>query len=212
MFKNYKHIIWDWNGTLFDDVELCVDIINRILVKRNLNSLSLNEYRDIFTFPVKDYYAKAGFDFNKYSFEEVGAEWVEQYESRRLESSLHSGAEELLSQISNSGLEQSILSAYSHHTLEEFVEHFGLKKYFSHLSGLNHIYATSKVELGKNLISTIGLSGGEVLLIGDTVHDFEVSREIGADCLLVASGHQSKERLSECGVTVLDSLEDISSF
>ena len=117
----------------------------------------------------------------------------------------------LLTQISNSGLEQSILSAYSHHTLEEIVDHFGLKKYFSHLAGLDHIYATSKVELGKDLINRIGVSGREVLLIGDTVHDFEVSREIGADCILVAGGHQNKKRLSECGVTVLDSLDEILS-
>ena len=26
-------ILWDWNGTLLDDVELCVDALNRLLEK-----------------------------------------------------------------------------------------------------------------------------------------------------------------------------------
>ena len=49
----YKHIIWDWNGTLLDDRWLCVEGINQALVKRDLNPITENKYRENFTFPVK---------------------------------------------------------------------------------------------------------------------------------------------------------------
>ncbi len=55
----------------------------------------------------------------------------------------------------------------------------------------------------------LGNGKGETLLIGDTIHDFEVAREIGADCLLIANGHQSKGRLLTCGVPVLNSLTEL---
>jgi len=29
----YKYIIWDWNGTLFDDVKISVDTMNIMLEK-----------------------------------------------------------------------------------------------------------------------------------------------------------------------------------
>ena len=60
----YKHIIWDWNGTLLNDRWVCVNGINNCLKKRGLSSISEETYKSIFTFPVKDYYKKLGFDFN----------------------------------------------------------------------------------------------------------------------------------------------------
>jgi phosphoglycolate phosphatase len=209
MSNVYKHIVWDWNGTLFNDIELCVNIINSVLTRRNLKALSIAEYRDIFTFPVQNYYAKAGLDFTKYSFSELGKEWMDEYHERRLESKLFDKAEEILRKIYDQGIEQSILSAYKQDTLLELVNHFNLRQYFTHLTGLDHIYATSKVDLGKELMEKLNHEKGEVLLIGDTVHDFDVSQEIGADCVLIAEGHQSKERLLECGVNVYDNFDEL---
>jgi len=202
----YKHIIWDWNGTLFNDVELCVKLINSVLTKRDLPALSVEQYRSIFTFPVKDYYALAGLDFTKYSFEELGKEWMDEYQERRFEVGLHSNAEEVLNKIHSNGIEQSILSAYKHDTLLELITHFNLNRFFTHLTGLDHIYATSKLELGKDLMKKLNHLNSNVLLIGDTVHDFEVAQAMKIGCILIAEGHQSKEKLLPCGVDVYDSL------
>ncbi len=209
MIKNYKHIIWDWNGTLFNDVELCVNIMNGLLRKRNINQLTIDDYKNIFTFPVSDYYAKVGFDFSVESFEKVGKEWMDEYEARKSESTLHPGARDILEKISKLGKGQSILSAYSQHTLVEIVEHYNLTPYFSHLVGLDHIYATSKVELGLNLIRRLELKEEEAVLIGDTVHDYDVAKEIGADCILIANGHQCRNTLLKCGTKVLNDINEI---
>ncbi|MDP3147977.1 MAG: HAD hydrolase-like protein [Ignavibacteria bacterium] len=209
MISNYKHIIWDWNGTLFNDVEVCVSIVNSLLSKRNLPILSHEKYKDIFTFPVKDYYVTAGFDFEKESFEIIGKEWIDEYELRKHECGLSNSALPVLEKISSMNIEQSILSAYSQHTLVEVVEHCGVKKYFSHLVGLDNIYASSKVKLGKELMKKLELKNGEAILIGDTTHDFDVATEIGADCILLASGHQNRKNLERCGVPVFDSIKEL---
>ncbi|MFO7447818.1 MAG: HAD hydrolase-like protein [Ignavibacteriaceae bacterium] len=206
MLTKYKHVIWDWNGTLLDDVTLCVNIINNILSKRELKALSHNEYREIFTFPVLDYYMKAGLDLDKYPFEALGTEWMGEYEKEKSNVCLFEGAEEILSYVKQTGREQSILSAYPHITLVEIVSMLGLESYFTNISGLDHIYATSKIDIGKQLVKKIGLKGSEMVFVGDTVHDYEVACEMGADCILIANGHQSKERLITCRVPVFDSL------
>ena len=52
-----KRIVWDWNGTLLNDVNLCFECINRLLVSKNLDPLiNLSAYRDIFEFPIQNYY------------------------------------------------------------------------------------------------------------------------------------------------------------
>lgn len=209
MFEKYKHIIWDWNGTILNDVDLCVELINNLLSARNLNTIAKPEYKNIFTIPVRDYYKKLGFDFDTESFEIVGREWMDQYESRKFECGLYKGIIEVLDKINALGIGQSILSAYSQHTLEELVGHFGLTKYFTHIVGLDNIYAAGKMHLGRDLIKRLGNGKGETLLIGDTLHDLEVGLEIGADCVLVADGHQSFERLSGNGAVVIRSINEL---
>jgi phosphoglycolate phosphatase len=69
--KQIEHIIWDWNGTILDDFQLCVEIINGMLIKRNMPTITKDEYSDIFDFPVKKYYKRIGFEFHKDSFESL---------------------------------------------------------------------------------------------------------------------------------------------
>ena len=74
-----KTIIWDWNGTLLDDLELSLDSVNVLLEERNLPKLTVERYKDIFGFPVVNYYVKAGFDFEKEAFEIPAKKYVKLY-------------------------------------------------------------------------------------------------------------------------------------
>ena len=199
MIKKYKHIIWDWNGTILDDVSLSIDLVNELLAEENLHTLTTEEYRSYFTIPVKNYYEAVGFDFSKESFEVVGKRWMDEYERRKFSCDLYPDVEEVINKINKSGIEQSILSAYSQHTLEQMIEYYNLTKYFTHIVGLDNIYAASKVEQGIDLMNKLGYDKGEVLFVGDTLHDYEVACEIGADCVLITSGHQSKEKFLDNG-------------
>ncbi len=206
MFKRYKHIIWDWNGTLFNDVELCHNIINNLLKRNELEEISLSRYKEIFDFPVKEYYKKAGLDFNKTSFEILGKEFIDEYEERKFESSIFDEVKSMLQTVTKLGLTQSLLSAYHYDSLVKIINHFGISNYFIGLNGLDNIYAAGKVDLGRKWINELRFNKEEIILIGDTIHDFEVAGEIGIDCILIASGHQSRKRLLKCGVPVLDNL------
>lgn len=206
LINQYKHILWDWNGTLFNDVYLCIDIINKILLEKNLETLSIEKYKQIFTFPVKDYYALAGFDFAKYPFELLGKEWMDEYEKRKYECGLHKNVIKVLNIFSDLHIKQSILSAYSQKTLLQLVNYFNLIDFFSNIMGLDNIYATSKLEIGRRLLKKLNNEKNEILLIGDTTHDYDVACKLGIDCILISNGHQTKERLKACNVPVFESI------
>ncbi len=212
MYKKIKHIIWDWNGTLFDDRELCVEIINNLLEEEGLKYISTKEYTNIFTFPVKAYYEKAGFNFDIHSFEELGQKWMNQYEQRKRECGLFPQVKEILEYFHDKKIRQSILSAYSIHNLETMLNEFGIRNYFSYVKGLDNIYAASKLDLGRNLISKISLGENSILLIGDTLHDFEVAEKIKTGCILVSNGHQSREKLITSGVNVIENLIELKGY
>ncbi len=203
--KGVNTIIWDWNGIIINDVELCVDVGNNLFKRKKIPTLTVEKYKSIFTIPVKDYYIAAGFDFKKESFEKIGKEWMEEYEERKYECNLHQGVFELMKKLKNIGIEQSILSAYNQKSLNEMVKYFNIEKFLSFIIGLDNIYAASKLQLGLNLIEKIKKKHNNILMIGDTIHDFEVAKSMGIDCILFTGGHQNKEKLQSCGVPVFDS-------
>ncbi len=208
--KKYQHIIWDWNGTLFDDASLCVEILNRSLARRGMAAINVEQYQAEFGFPVKDYYEKLGFDFSRVSFDEVAKEFIEEYNEKRFECQLRADALGVLQSCLEAGLGQSILSAYQQDMLEEIVEYFGVRNFFEKLFGLNDYYANCKVAHGRELMKELDVAPELVLMVGDTIHDFEVASEVGCDCVLIPSGHQSRERLFTCGVSVMDSLKEVA--
>lgn len=205
----YNHIIWDWNGTLLDDVELCVGIINTVLVKRKLSTVTLEYYRDIFSFPIIAYYEKLGFDFTQESFESIGTEFITEYEKKRNQCALMPDAHNTLLHISQLGLTQSILSASKQDYLLDAVGGYGLDAIFLEINGLNNHYASSKVDIGRDFVARNKLDPSTILLIGDTTHDADVAAAIGADCCLISNGHQSHKRLAACGAPIVCSLSEL---
>jgi len=201
----YKHIIWDWNGTLFDDAWLCVEVMNGLLRRRGMSLIDSDIYQTLFDFPVIDYYRKIGFDLSTEPFEAISTEFITAYEARRSECGLRSGVIEVLKRNQHKGFDQSILSAAKQEFLYQAVDEFGIADFFSHVNGVDDHHAFGKVELGKSWAATLDLDLGDLVLIGDTVHDYEVAGEIGVDCYLVPGGHQSRERLTASGAKVLPS-------
>lgn len=207
-----KRIIWDWNGTLLDDVEIVIAAMNVLLKKRNLALLDYKTYKDIFTFPVQDYYAHLGFDFGTEAFKALATEYIAELNSNKYCFKLYTGTKKILGEIRIKGITQSILSASQEEELFDIVRSLGIGSYFEKIAGLNNYYAKSKVDKGKELLAELRLEPQEVLLVGDTIHDYEVSQAIGCDCLLVANGHQSYKRLEILEVDIVNSLSDVIKF
>jgi phosphoglycolate phosphatase len=174
-----------------------------------LPKIDSKKYREIFDFPVIKYYSKLGFDFSKESFEKLTVEFISEYYQRFNECKLFDKTEEVLKKIRNRGISQSILSASKEDVLIEKIKYYGIDKYFSRIIGLENHYAESKIERGKKWIAELNLNPRDVLLIGDTIHDYDVSKHIGCDCLLVANGHHSYEKLASLEVDVIGTLKKI---
>lgn len=198
-----KDIIWDYNGTLLDDLNIGVQSINQMLSKRGLPNLNTETYREVFTFPVKKYYETVGFNFEKEDWDTTAREFISLYTSFLPETNIFPEAIQLLSHFSLQGKKQFILSAMEQGMLNLSVKNEKIGNYFDEISGIDNIYASSKIENGRKLFKTHQLSPKEVCLLGDTSHDYDVAKELGCKCILIASGHQSYKRLKETGCPIV---------
>jgi phosphoglycolate phosphatase len=209
MIGNAGGIIWDWNGTLLNDAGMAVEIMNQMLTRRGLPLLSVDQYKSVFTFPVKDYYQKIGFDFQTEPFEVPALEFIDLYNSQVKDCSLHSDTLKVLNHFQSVGVKQYILSAMEEEVLKDCLKHYQIDDFFEHVSGLDNFYAASKMLNGHRLMAELNLDPSDLVLIGDTVHDFEVATELGCKCILIADGHQSKAVLRATGVLVIDSMQQL---
>ena len=210
--EQYGYIIWDWNGTLLDDAWLCVDVMNGMLEERNLPLRTLDQYREIFDFPVINYYLKLGFDFSREPFEEVGLEFVIRYNKRQKETSLHMEVKRILRHFKNGGYLQFILSAREQNELLREIKELGVAEFFDGVYGLDDHYAHGKTDIGRELLAETGIDPKKAVFIGDTRHDAEVAGEIGVDCILVPNGHHTEERLRKCNAFVIGSLTELEGI
>jgi phosphoglycolate phosphatase len=171
---------------------------------------SIETYREIFGFPVKEYYLRAGFDFAREPFEKLAAEYITLYHDADSEIALFPGAEEILAGFRQNGVRQIVLSASNTDNLIAQIRPFNLDMYFDEILGISDVYAASKLDIGKSYINRT--NPDNAVLIGDTSHDKEVADALGIDCILVADGHQSKETLLAFNTAVPDNLEDLKNY
>lgn len=202
-------VIWDWNGTLLNDLDFCVSIINTLLKKRDLPLLNNESYKEVFSFPVKDYYKAVGFDFGKEDFSVPAREFIDLYDNGVKNCVLHNSAFEVLNHFKTLGIRQFVLSAMKQNMLEQTLKQQNIFHFFEGVAGLNDHYATSKIERGEQLISEYNIQKHGAWIIGDTIHDFEVAENLGIQCILIADGHQSFERLQKTGGKVIGSLREL---
>ena len=207
--KQVKHIIWDWNGTLFDDAWLNIEIINRLLAQRGLPLTDEARYGEEFGFPVAAYYQHLGFDFSKEPFPVLAQEYTAQYDRLRYQCDLRPGARQVLATLAARGYTHSLLSAYEQSRLEEMVAYTRLHGQFSALVGISDVLAGGKIAQGKRFLDARGGGSTGYVMIGDTVHDYEVAAALGIACILIPSGHCSRARLTACNAEVVDSVEDL---
>lgn len=209
MNDNHQTIIWDWNGTLLNDVDQCIDSMNTMLLKRQRSPISKKKYIEIFTFPVKEYYETIGWDFNNESWDEIANEFMQLYFSKLGAAGLHKEALPVIKYFHKKNYPQAILSAMEHNALVSAIKKRGILQYFDQITGIEDHFAHSKIEVARKLIRNLNVSPGEATMIGDTIHDYEVAKELGCQCVLVAIGHQTYERLKKSGCRVMRRLNEI---
>ena len=207
-----RHVIWDWNGTLIDDVGLCVKILNEELRNYQIEAISINEYRQKFFFPVASFYKQLGLPYSGCKYDALALRYISEYRKRFTGCQLHDGAVRTIERLNSQGISQSILSAGKQSDLEGFVKHFSVDSFFNFVDGAEDIEARGKNERAQEHLSEIGVYAEDAVLVGDTCHDWEVAQIIGCKSFLFTLGHVDTSRLKKFESTLITSLSEVCNW
>ena len=204
------YIIWDWNGTLIDDVSAAVNALNRMLAIRGVTPVTQDFYRAHFGFPVRPFYAVVGLDLEKEDWDKICTDF-HQFIAEEPNQHLRPDAVDALRFVREQGGHQSILSALRQDLLLRDTTREGVQDFLDERFGVDNLDGATKLSRGHDLaahLKATGLlaPGQPVFFIGDTLHDAEVGAALGATPILVEGGHQNGDRLRSSGHMVVPSL------
>lgn len=211
---NAKYIVFDFNGTLIDDIDICLFLLNKMLKEKGRDgNIKKDRYLSIFTFPIIDYYESAGFKFPEDDFPQLAKEFDLDYRNGFSALKLFDDVVEVLDFFKKKNKELIVLSATKQSSLDEELRQKCIYDFFDAVIGIKDIYGRSKVEEAIAFFSSKNIDMNDVVFIGDTLHDNEVAERLQGHSILVARGHQSKERLQAASnALIVDALKELENI
>lgn len=204
----YSLVMWDWNGTLLDDVGAAFKAVNTMLMRRGEKPIDMPRYHDYIDVPIQKFYVNI-FDLEKEKYSDVLKEYNDEYTAQMNEITLAQGALDVLSHLRNAGVRQAIVSSSEQNQLRDSVKRFELDDYFDAVLGAKDFFAGSKLERAEHYIIHNRLEPSSVLVVGDLLQDYEMAQSVGADCVLLSRGHHSEQKLRSSGATVIDEISRV---
>ncbi|MGW0990307.1 HAD family hydrolase [Streptomyces sp. NPDC002486] len=208
--KTGAHIVWDWNGTLFHDIDAIIGATNAAFAELGLEPLTLEKYRELYCVPVPKFYERLmGRLPTEAEWEAMDDVFHRYYAEHRTSCGLTAGAVELLAGWRSAGRSQSILSMYVHEELVPLVRGFGIEPHFIRVDGRTGPSGGSKAEhMVRHLASLSEVAPERTVVIGDAADDAVAALHVGARAVLYTGGSHSRVSLEAVGVPVVDTLEE----
>lgn len=208
VFDVNAHLVWDWNGTLFHDIDAVIEATNASFADLGLAPITLELYRELYCVPVPRFYERL-----------IGrlptdAEWAEMdetfhrhYWALAERCGLAEGAAELLVARRAAGLTQSLCSLAPHDRLLPLVSSHGITEHFLRVDGrVGNSTEGKAVQMAAHLASLDGVDARRVVVIGDALDDAAAAAHVGAYAVLYTGGSHSRASLEAAGVPVVDTL------
>ncbi len=210
--KEYKVLIWDFNGTLIDDIDAALASVNDMLKRRNLPVINFEQYASYVDTPIIKFYEHIFDDLYSMNFDEIALEFNEGYENHLKERAVMGNSEEVLGYFNNLGKLQTVISATHIDKVTKRLGEFGLTDYFDRILAHDNLIAEDKTHLAVRYFAEKGINPKEAIVIGDCVADFKMAMAIGCDCVLTTQGHQSRKEFAETTAIVIDSLTELKNI
>ena len=204
------HVVWDWNGTLLDDVTLIAQATSQCLGALGCDPLDVDAYRAAYRRPIHEFYEHLlGRALGPGEFERLDREWHALYVGGVADCGLFEGVEQALDRVHARGWTQSICSMYPHEEIGGLVHALGIAGRFLRIDGIGaERRGGRKADHLRDHLAALHLDGDRVVVIGDSLDDAEAAQACGAASILLTTGLHHPDQLEQAGVPVAVSVLD----
>lgn len=198
-----KLAVWDWNGTLFDDMAATHIGTNASLAFFDKGPISLSEEQEKFTFPLIHFYERMGVSVDHYleHAEEVGRLFHQAYNENKSTCTLAKDVVKILEWLQSQNVTLMILSNHYQEILDTDVKHFNIDHYFHTISGnadpATIVSGTNKLERLNDYMTTHNFASENTFIIGDSHEEPDIARKLNIMGISISGGLLSPARLEK---------------
>jgi len=194
-----KNVIFDWSGTLVDDLPPVLEATNRIFAHYRREAMDREEFRRTFKLPFAEFYEEV---LPGVLMEDLDRLYIEFFASSEATVSILPEAVEVLDYCRSTGRRIFLLSSIHRDHYEQQSEALGLDRYFE----VAYAQVLDKKQKIHEILEVHELDPGETMFVGDMVHDIETAKHGGVFSVATLTGYDPPERLAAAGpdLTVSD--------
>lgn len=186
----FKNLIFDWSGTLVDDMGPVIEATNAVLGKYGIAPYDREGFRRGFRLPYREFYEEI---LPGVSLEELEAHFRPAFDAAVSTVTVLPHAREKLEWARARGMRMFVLTSMDADAFVRQLHEFGMEDYFEK----TYAGVLDKRDLIDNIIETHGLIREETAFVGDMTHDIETARHGGISSIAVLTGYHHAEVLAE---------------
>ncbi len=185
----FRNLIFDWSGTLVDDLGPVIEATNAVLAKYEIAALDREQFRRAFRLPYQDFYAE---QLPGIPLEELEAHFRPAFDAAITPVTVLPHAREKLEWCTALGIRAFVLTSMDTLAFERQMDDFGLRHHFE----ATYSGVLDKREIIHQILKTHNLNPVETAFVGDMTHDVETARHGGISSIAVLTGYNHAEILA----------------
>ncbi|MGJ8633212.1 MAG: HAD hydrolase-like protein [Luteolibacter sp.] len=185
----FKNLIFDWSGTLVDDMGPVIEATNAVLEKYGIAPYDREGFRRNFRLPYREFYAEILPDV---TLEELEAHFRPAFDGATSIVTVLPHAREKLEWAKARGMRMFVLTSMDAIAFSRQLNEFGMKDFFEE----TYAGVLDKRELIDEILDTHSLDKNETAFVGDMTHDIETARHGGISSIAVLTGYHHAEVLA----------------
>jgi len=203
MLENYDNWIFDWSGTIVDDMALVIDATNHVMRQYEKPEFTRESFRSSFYLPYREWYEDV--------LPSVELDEIENHFRRGFRDSdkgvpVLPYAREFLEILKTAGKKLYVCTSMDAEAFEKQAAEHQLNPYFVK----TYAGVLDKKELIGDILSEHEMEKSKTIFVGDMIHDIETANHGGISSLAVLTGYNAREELESSSPTLI--VPDYSEF
>lgn len=185
----FRNLIFDWSGTLCNDIDLTLEATNYVLSRYGAAPLTKDRFREEFQLPYPDYYA---WKLPQAKLDDLENHYRQAFDHSGAAVTLLPHAREFMEFCAALGIRCFALTSMDPKAFDEQARSLGIMPFFEHVhSGIHN-----KEQHIPHLMRMHGLAPEETAFIGDMQHDINAAHCVGITGIGVLTGYNNARQLS----------------
>ena len=200
MSTKFRHIIFDFDGTIADTSHIILATMQATMRERGLHVATPETIKRVIGLPLKDCFTHIYPDMSEMEALECASTYCDIFDANKstLTPTLFPHVAETLRVFEEHGITMSVASSRGNSSLEELLEMLDVRQHFAVVVGVDNVdKAKPDPEAILYTLKSLHINACDALMVGDMPVDIAMGQNAGVKTCAVTYGNSPKEDLEK---------------